>query len=60
MQHFHKNKTPADAGVLFYVLSPGVEPGSQVPQTCILSIELREQRGLPEDTIKSLSGQPIY
>ena len=28
--------------VFFIVLSPGIEPGSQVPQTCILSVELRE------------------
>ncbi len=26
-----------------FVLPPGIEPGSQVPQTCILSIKLRER-----------------
>ena len=30
-------------GVLYFVLSPGVEPGASVPQTDILSIKLREQ-----------------
>ena len=39
----------AAASVLF-VLPPGIEPGSQVPQTCILSVELREQMGSKMET----------
>ena len=31
---------------LEFVLPPGIEPGSQVPQTCILSVELRERVGM--------------
>ena len=41
-----KHKARRMPGFVFdrLVLSPGIEPGSQVPQTCILSIKLRERR----------------
>lgn len=33
----------ADAEVSFFVVSTGIEPVYQVPETCVLSIVLRDQ-----------------
>ncbi len=38
-----QTKTTPKRVFILFVLPPGIEPESQVPQTCILSIKLREQ-----------------